>query len=89
MSDARDEEREKIRERKKRELQERLEEKRENIQPDAVPLRVAHEDFTVPPRFRERFKNASAHESEPEPEDTAEDFGIDPDEATYKYDTGR
>ena len=70
-------------------LQERLEEKRENIQPEAVPLRVAHDDFSVPPRFRERFKNASAHEAEPEPEDTAEDFGIDPDEATYKYDTGR
>ena len=70
-------------------LRERLAEKQANIQPDAVPLRVAHEEFQVPPRFRERFKNASAQDPEPEPEDTAEDFGIDPDEATYKYDTGR
>ena len=70
-------------------LQERLEEKTENIQPDAVPMRLDRADFSVPPRLRERFKNASAHEAEPEPEDSAEDFGIDPDEATYKYDTGR
>jgi len=70
-------------------LQERLETKRENIQPDAVPLRVEKPTFTIPPRFRERFKNASASEPEPEPEDSPEDFGIDPDEATYKYDTGR
>jgi len=70
-------------------LQERLEEKKENIQPDAVPMRLERAEFSVPPRFRERFKNASASQSEPEPEDSAEDFGIDPDEATYKYDTGR
>jgi N-acetylglutamate synthase-like GNAT family acetyltransferase len=69
-------------------LQDRLETKRGNIQSDAVPLRVSKGDFTIPPRFRERFKNASASEPEPEPEDTPEDFGIDPDEATYKYDTG-
>jgi N-acetylglutamate synthase-like GNAT family acetyltransferase len=70
-------------------LQDRLETKRENIQPDAVPLRLDHEEFTVPPRFRERFKNASVGEADTEPEESAEDFGIDPDEATYKYDTGR
>ena len=70
-------------------LRDRLETKRANIQPEAVPLRLEKSAFTVPPRFRERFKNAAAGESEPEPEDTAEDFGIDPDEATYKYDTGR
>jgi N-acetylglutamate synthase-like GNAT family acetyltransferase len=70
-------------------LQDRLETKRENIQPEAVPLRVEKPVFTLPPRFRERFKNASASDPDPEPEDTAEDFGIDPDEATYKYDTER
>ncbi|WP_254273866.1 GNAT family N-acetyltransferase [Haloarcula marina] len=71
-------------------LRERLETKQENIQPGAVPLRLEHDDFGIPSRFRERFKNASAHEShETEPEDSAEDFGIDPEEATYKYDTGR
>ncbi len=70
-------------------LQERLETKRENIQPDATPLVLDRGDFAVPDRFRERFKEAAAGQPEPEPEDTAEDFGIDPDEATYKYDTGR
>ena len=70
-------------------LQDRLATKRENIQPEAVPLRVTEGTFRVPDRFREQFKNAGASDPEPEPEDTAEDFGIDPDEATYKYDTGR
>ncbi|MBX0321711.1 GNAT family N-acetyltransferase [Halomicroarcula sp. F13] len=70
-------------------LGERLEVKRENIQPDAVPLRLQIDRFRMPERLREQFKNASVHEpTESEPEDTAEDFGIDPDEATYKYDTG-
>jgi len=69
-------------------LQDRLETKRESIQSDAVPLRLQTDEFTMAPRFRERFKNATAGEPEPEPEDSAEDFGIDPDEATYKYDTG-
>jgi N-acetylglutamate synthase-like GNAT family acetyltransferase len=70
-------------------LQERLETKRENIQPEAVPLRLDREAFGVPERFRKRFKNATAGSPDPEPEDSAEDFGIDPDDATYKYDTGR
>jgi N-acetylglutamate synthase-like GNAT family acetyltransferase len=70
-------------------LRERLEEKRENIQPDAVPMRLDCADFAVPQRCRERFKNASTQEPEPESEDPPEDFGIDTDEATYKYDTGR
>ncbi|QIO22357.1 GNAT family N-acetyltransferase [Haloarcula sp. JP-L23] len=71
-------------------LRERLETKRENIQPDAVPLRLQRERFRMPERLREQFKNASVHEPvESEPEDSPEDFGIDPDEATYKYDTGR
>ncbi|WP_135302351.1 GNAT family N-acetyltransferase [Haloarcula amylovorans] len=70
-------------------LQERLETKRENVQPDAVPLRLQRDRFRMPDRFRERFKNASVHEADTsEPEDSPEDFGIDPDEATYKYDTG-
>ncbi|MBV0923476.1 GNAT family N-acetyltransferase [Halomicroarcula limicola] len=70
-------------------LRERLEAKRENVQPDAVPLRLQRDRFRMPDRFRERFKNASVHEAEAnEPEDSPEDFGIDPDEATYKYDTG-
>ena len=71
-------------------LQDRLETKRENLQSEAVPFHLDIEDFRVPDRFRKRFKNATAHEpTADEPEDSAEDFGIDPDEATYKYDTGR
>ena len=43
----------------------------------------------MPEEYRERFKRAAeATEESAEPEESAEDFGIDPDEATYKYDTG-
>jgi len=70
-------------------LRDRLATKQENIQPDAVPLRVAIDRFEVPGHLRGRFKQASAGDpEEPEPEEGPEDFGIDPDEATYKYDTG-
>jgi len=69
-------------------LQKRLTEKQENLDPDAVPLRVDPERFRMPARLREAFKGAHAQEEDPEPEEGPEDFGIDPDEATYKYDTG-
>jgi predicted DNA-binding protein len=52
-------------------------------------MAVETERFRMPDDLRERFKNAAERVDEPdEPEETAEDFGIDPDEATYKYDTG-
>ena len=71
-------------------LQTRLEEKRESLEPEAVPMSVEVDRFRMPDRLRERFKTAAEAETEPEeePEESAEDFGIDPDEATYKYDTG-
>ncbi|MEA5386335.1 GNAT family N-acetyltransferase [Haloarculaceae archaeon H-GB2-1] len=69
-------------------LQDRLSIKRDNIQPDAVPLRLATDRFHMPDRLRERFKGAVAQADETV-EDTPEDFGIDPDSATYKYDTDR
>ena len=69
-------------------LQERLSEKRESTTPDARPMRLRVAEFTMPGRFRERFKDAGEKER-PEPEETPEDFGIDPEKATYKYDTGR
>ena len=56
--------------------------------PDAVPFRLDFSKFEVPGRLRQRFSDADDEEST-EPEETAEDFGIDPDSATYKYDTGR
>ena len=70
-------------------LRERLDEKREDIAPEAVPMRVDPEQFQVPSALREAFKRAAAAEPDEEPEEGPEDFGIDPDEATYKYDTGR
>ncbi len=72
-------------------LASRLEAKREDIFPEAVPMVLRSEAFTMPSRLREAFKAAGAEEpeDEPEPEETAEDFGIDPETATYKYDTGR
>jgi len=70
-------------------LQDRLEAKRESLSADVVPVERAVEDFTMPQRFREAFKSAAENEGPDEPVESAEDFGIDPDEATYKYDTGR
>ncbi|MFC7096198.1 GNAT family N-acetyltransferase [Halobaculum marinum] len=56
-----------------------------------TPMRLPREAFVMPDRLRERFKHATAEGDAAEPaiEETAEDFGIDPEEATYKYDTGR
>ncbi|WP_158853424.1 GNAT family N-acetyltransferase [Halorhabdus sp. CUG00001] len=68
-------------------LQDRLESKRDSLDPDAVPMRIEVAAFSMPQRFRDAFKAAAAADSDDEPEETAEDFGIDADEATYKYDT--
>jgi N-acetylglutamate synthase-like GNAT family acetyltransferase len=70
-------------------LEKRLATKREGIDPEAMPLAVAVADFAMPARLRDAFKMARSEEDgEPgEPEESAEDFGIDPDSATYKYDT--
>jgi N-acetylglutamate synthase-like GNAT family acetyltransferase len=70
-------------------LQRRLEAKQEGLDPGAVPMRIDTDRFRMPGRLREAFKEArSAPEEDPEPEEGPEDFGIDPDETTYKYDTG-
>ena len=55
--------------------------------PDAEPVSIRTEDFEMPPRLRRRFHGEEAEDEEPE--ERAEDFGIDPETATYKYDTGR
>jgi hypothetical protein len=70
-------------------IAERLEEVWETEKPDAVPMRLRVADFEMPPRLRRRFKRAGDDQESVEPEETPEDFGIDPDTATYKYDTGR
>ena len=69
-------------------LRERLAGKREDIMPDAIGMHLDVERFRMPDRLRDRFKTA-AEDHDPEPDPAAEEFGIDPDEATYKYDTGR
>jgi N-acetylglutamate synthase-like GNAT family acetyltransferase len=72
-------------------MADRLEAERTDRAPDAVPTRLAVDAFVMPARLRERFKYAEPIEGEgtDDPEESAEDFGIDPDSATYKYDTGR
>jgi len=70
-------------------LRDRLDAKQESLEPNAVPMQIAPVDFVMPRRLRQAFKGARADEGETEPEEGPEDFGIDPDEATYKYDTGR
>jgi N-acetylglutamate synthase-like GNAT family acetyltransferase len=69
-------------------LRDRLEAKRESLDPEAVPMRIGTDEFRMPDELREEFKVAAEDEPDAEPEETPEDFGIDPDEATYKYDTG-
>ena len=65
------------------------EDKREDVAPGATPMRLSVESFSVPPRFRERFKNAAEVDEPADAEESPEDFGIDEEKATYKYDTGR
>jgi N-acetylglutamate synthase-like GNAT family acetyltransferase len=69
-------------------LQGRLTTKQDQLEPDAVPMRIDPDRFRMPGHLREAFKNAHPEsEEEREPKEGPEDFGIDPDEATYKYDT--
>jgi hypothetical protein len=69
-------------------LRERLEVKRDAVAPEAVPMVLPVEAFEMPDRLRERFKRAVPREDSEGDDEAAEDFGIDPDSATYKYDTG-
>ncbi len=68
-------------------LQTRLSEKRESLAPEAVPMAIDSSAFEMPHRLRERFKHAAEQPSQNEPEESPEDFGIDSESATYKYDT--
>ncbi|MFC7155537.1 GNAT family N-acetyltransferase [Halomarina halobia] len=69
-------------------LREHFEEKREAADEQVVALTIDTDRFRMPEVLRERFKVA-AEEREEVPREEAEDFGIDPETATYKYDTGR
>jgi N-acetylglutamate synthase-like GNAT family acetyltransferase len=70
-------------------IADRLEQKREDIGEDVAAVSVETDAFEMPAELRQRFKHAEkgGRESD-EPEESAEDFGIDAEEATYKYDTG-
>jgi len=70
-------------------LADRLARKREAVDDDVVPQAIDVEAFEMPPRLREAFKTAAAAEDTDDSPETAEDFGIDPETATYKYDTGK
>ena len=70
-------------------LQDRLAAKRDGSDPDAVPLSIDIAAFQLPDRLREAFKRAPDGREDADTEELPEDFGIDPDSATYKYDTGR
>jgi len=70
-------------------LQDRLAAKRDGSDPDAVPLSTDIAAFQMPDRLREAFKRAPDGREDADTEELPEDFGIDPDSATYKYDTGR
>ncbi|WP_435360815.1 GNAT family N-acetyltransferase [Haloarchaeobius sp. DFWS5] len=68
-------------------LKERIVEKREETAPDAKSMRLDVDSFTMPSRLRERFKGAARQRDVPD-EISPDDFGIDTEKATYKYDTG-
>lgn len=70
-------------------LSARLDRKREEIDDEVVPLALEVESFEMPRRLREAFKDADSEDGDSEPQESAEDFGIDPETATYKYDTGQ
>jgi N-acetylglutamate synthase-like GNAT family acetyltransferase len=71
-------------------LADRLDAKREADDGAVVPLRLETGGFEMPDELRQSFKTAAeAATADDGRSETAEDFGIDPDEATYKYDTGR
>ncbi len=71
-------------------LAERLSDKRAGVDPEAIPMQIALEAFVMPDRLREAFKQANKSDETASSDDldAAEDFGIDPETATYKYDTG-
>ncbi|PSP37576.1 GNAT family N-acetyltransferase [Halobacteriales archaeon QH_7_65_31] len=69
-------------------LQKRLDAKRERHE-TVVPMVIDSDGFGMPDALRDRFKNAAEHaDDDPEPTESPEDFGIDSESATYKYDTG-
>jgi len=67
-------------------LADRRREKAAEGDDEIVGLATDTDDFEMPSRLRDAFKTASGAGEEPTVD--AEEFGIDADGATYKYDTG-
>lgn len=71
-------------------LADRLAAKRDRFDDPVVPMRIAVDDFEMPSGLRKRFKRATGDAQPPaedtDPDEVAEEFGIDPEETTYKYD---
>ncbi|MFC6904989.1 GNAT family N-acetyltransferase [Halalkalicoccus tibetensis] len=70
-------------------LAERLDAKREDGD-EVIAMTLPVGEFSMPERLRERFKEAAPATEVAEAGESLppEEFGIDPDSATYKYDTG-
>ncbi|AOW80151.1 N-acetyltransferase GCN5 [Halodesulfurarchaeum formicicum] len=66
-------------------LEERLESMRTR-HPDAAATHIVVEEFSVPPRLKRRFEDGNEDDGVDE---RPEDFGVDPETATYKYDVDR
>lgn len=70
-------------------LDARIERKQDRRDGEIVAQAIDTDGFEMPQRLRDAFKNATGDdEGETDPPETASDFGIDPDSASYKYDTG-
>lgn len=68
-------------------LVDRRDAKQAVVDDEIVALTIDVDAFEMSPQLREAFKSANAAGDEPTA-DTEEDFGIDAETATYKYDTG-
>jgi N-acetylglutamate synthase-like GNAT family acetyltransferase len=68
-------------------LAERYRDKQTALDDAVVALGIDVEAFEMPAERREAFKTASPAETAPSVD--TEEFGIDAESATYKYDTGR
>lgn len=68
-------------------LADRRADKQTVLADEVIALTIDSDSFEMPARLREAFKTATGAHKEPTVD--SEEFGIDAEGATYKYDTGR